>query len=218
MAILFPRAFARKPTSSRSRHPSSPRAQSASFLLEAVLAAATAMTILALIAPMFARQIEVARRAKDVQQLDELVTKDINAYRQYARLWKQKSGSLSPDLINKDVSQLAAINKTAASNPTSVYNPNPSECAASGATFNPLVFSYSSDTGALTKVKGADDFLVKSMKIANYELKRSFKFSENGLGLAFLRIDYKAVPTTKNAPDLGFVRSAEIQIQAQNWC
>lgn len=217
MAILFPRAFARKPTSGRSRHPSSPRAESASFLLEAVLAAATAMTILALIAPMFARQIEMARRAKDVQQLDELVSKDINAYRQYARYWKQKSGSSSSYVVEPDVSQLAVDDQMSPENSTNVYNPLPTACAASNAFLNPMTFSFSTDTGAMKKI-GGDVISGKVMTLANYKLTRSLKFSADGSGLPFLRIDYKAVPLTDKAPDLGFVRSAEIQIQAQNWC
>lgn len=195
--------------------------QPASFLLEAVLAAATALTALALIAPMFAKQVAMARRARDIQQLDEMVSKDINAYRQYARYWKQKSGNYSGNVINKDVAALPPADPTYAENPTTVFNPSTTDCAPTNVRNSPLVFAYTTDTGAMRPI-GGDTLGGKVMEIGNYTLVRTIERNAESQGLPFLRLIYTAQPRAmangEKAPDLSFVRTAEIQIQAQNWC
>lgn len=74
--------------------------ESASILLEAVLAAVIAMGTLAIIAPMFAKQLELTRRARDIALIEAAVNEDIANIRQYATYYRLRSGGYSSQLIN----------------------------------------------------------------------------------------------------------------------
>jgi type II secretory pathway pseudopilin PulG len=84
----------------RTFHGKRKRGEPGIILLEAVVAAAFASTILAVITPLFMRQIELARNARDLDLIEAAVNEDINAVRHYARFWRLSSGPYSPAVFS----------------------------------------------------------------------------------------------------------------------
>ncbi|MEB3335718.1 MAG: hypothetical protein VKP70_12120 [Cyanobacteriota bacterium] len=84
------------------------------ILLEAVVAAAFAATVLGVITPMFMRQIELVRNARDLDLIEAAVNKDISAMRHQARFFSLTSSPYSPSVFP---------NKHLGSSTTMIYNP-----------------------------------------------------------------------------------------------
>lgn len=80
----------------RTFHGKRKRGEPGLILLEAVVAAAFAYTTVVYISPLFIRQIELARNARDLDLIEAAVNEDINAVRHYSRFWRLASGPYSP--------------------------------------------------------------------------------------------------------------------------
>lgn len=203
----------------RFRYRRSRRGEPASLLLEAVLAAATAGLALALIAPMFARQIEMARRARDLDQLEALVNKDINAISQYARLWRLSSGP-------NTYPNFTITTQTYASNsPISSYTNSGSSCNQKS-TYNLLFISdlpqYQSVPGAEMNNRPAFLGVRQTMALpqslaSRYRLVRSLD-EVNTPSEPTVRLSYTLELADPTAPVLAFHRAAEFHRSAQFWC
>jgi hypothetical protein len=203
----------------RFRYRRSRRAEPASLLLEAVLAAATAGVALALIAPMFARQIEMARRARDLDQLEALVNKDINAISQYARLWRLSSGP-------NTYPNFSITTQTYASNsPISSYTNFGSACNQKS-TYNLLFISdlaqYQNLPGTEMNNRPASLGLRQTMALpqslaSRYRLVRSLD-EVNTPSQPTVRLSYTLELAEPTAPVLAFHRAAEFHRSAQFWC
>jgi hypothetical protein len=192
-----------------------------SILLEAVLAATAAVTTLAIIAPMFAQQIELAKRARDTDLIETAATQDVNAIRRFARYWRMKSGSYSQSYLNPNVTGGSYTQRT------------------SGLiTYSPLVL-----TECLTKDRFLINFLadLKNFQYANvdivnypqlfdvprditpptlqsrYQLTRTLQRFRTDPGMPTLRLTYQLTPLN-NAPPIAFERIAELQLEMQNAC
>lgn len=192
-------------------------AEPASVLLEAVLAAATAGVALALIAPMFAKQIELARRARDMDQLDVVVNKDVNTISHYARLWRLKSSVNSyPD---------PSFTKTAGYKQSSIstYDNNAGDECANKSSYASAFISDLSDIPK-SELNNRPRLINEPVTMAlpaslasRYVLKRSLDVV-NETFQPTVRLTYTLDPAVPDAPTLAFHRTAEFHRSAQFWC
>jgi hypothetical protein len=65
------------------------------MLLEAAIASAFAITALTVYAKIMNRQLEMSRRARDLDLIEAVVNQDINAIRHQSRLWNMARGPYS---------------------------------------------------------------------------------------------------------------------------
>lgn len=206
------------------RQPNFPRkAEPAGILLEAVLATAIVGIALSFIVPeMFARQLELSRRTRDTNLVEAAVNRDINAYRQWARIFRLRRGPYSDKYIPSSSWSYDSINGALA-----VYNVSTAGGFREGVCGKMRDFVLES----LDDIPVANfnpDFAKNSTKIplpkqleGRYTLTRSYDFSRTTTDVMTYRINYKLEPNpgaTSKIEPLAFQRSAEIQIEAVNAC
>lgn len=74
------------------------RRQAGFLLLEAAIAAGFAAMALTIYTSILQKQIDLAKRARDLDMIEMLINEDITAFRHQARLWKMSSGPSYPSL------------------------------------------------------------------------------------------------------------------------
>lgn len=214
----------------RSRATPSARHQGAAYyLFESVVAMTAATVALAILAPMFARQIEMARRARDTDQLEAVVNKDLNSLRQITRFWRMRSGPAT--FLDSTITTVPYVTPKATSSTAQTYNNPLNACQAK--TNHALAFM--SDIGNITNLSkselkiadpelnnppnifGQEETLTLPSSLAKrYTLKRTMSQGSTGAYPA-IRINY-TIEKEANSPDLVFQRQADIQLEAQYWC
>lgn len=207
-------------------HPRLPRrrptgSEPGSFLLEALLAAALSGIVLAGIAPLFARQIELAKRARDTDLLETAVTKDVNAIRQFARYWGMKAGPYSEKYLNQTVTGFAY---TQSKSGTALYQPfNRQECQ----TKDIYLLSFLADLKNIRsagidlvnfpRVFGLPENITPKSLVSRYKLTRTLQRQSSDPAVATILLSYQLEPLN-NAPDLAIDRTAELQLEKNNGC
>lgn len=204
----------------RRQHPTS---GTGSVLLEAVLAATTALVALAIIAPMFARQLELSRRARDTDLVEMAVNQDINAIRQIVRYMRMRSGPYSRGYIDKKglITGLGAYNQTSyiQYEPASIF-----ECSSKNS-LNRIIlddlkqYKFAGITIVnYPRVLGlAEDITPPSSALkGRYKLTRTLE-SVPDSSVPTLRMRY-ALQNLGSAAPLAFERSAELQVEIHNGC
>lgn len=195
---------------------------SAFLLLETVVAAATALVALAIIAPMFARQIDLARRSRDTNLADVIVNQDINAIRQYTRYMRLRSGPYSTKILNSNVTGLAAGYSQSLG--SSHYETLAFECRTKDKLLvvalddlKQYVFANMEITNYPQVMGYPRDITPPNSYLANrYKIERTLENVSSSDAPA-LRLSYKLTPQN-NSPELAFERTAEIQLEMQNGC
>jgi len=200
-----------------------PRAEAGSILLEAVLAAVLAISTLAIIAPMFSKQIEQARRARDTDLLEVAATKDTNALRQFARYWRMKSGPYSSSFLTASATGFTYSQRQSES---IGYQPTArSECL----TKDSYLRNFFADLKPFA-LKSASIEVVNPPRIFNlaedvtptglssrYLLTRTLQNLSNDPSVSTMVVTYKLSPLN-GAPPLAFERSAELGLEMHTGC
>ena len=199
-----------------------------SILLEAVLAATIALSTLAIIAPMFAQQIELARRARDTDLIETAATQDVNSIRRFARYWRAKSGSYSQAYLTPNVTGLNPNSTGGAytqrdSGTISYTSLTRNECL----TKDGLLINFLAD---LKNFPDANIDMVNYPRVfdlaeditppalaSRYKLTRKLQRLRTDPGMPTLRISYQLTPLD-NASPIAFERTAELQLEMQNAC
>ena len=205
----------------RRQHPTS---GTGSVLLEAVLAATTALVALAIIAPMFARQLELTRRARDTDLVEMAVNQDINAIRQIVRYMRMRSGPYSRGYIYKNA---FITGLSSGYNQTSYIQYEPAsifECTSKNS-LNRIIlddlkqYKFAGITIVnYPRVLGlAEDITPPSSALkGRYKLTRTLE-SVPDSSVPTLRMRY-ALQNLGSAAPLAFERSAELQVEIHNGC
>lgn len=201
-----------------------PGAEQASFLMEAVIAAVLALSTLAAIAPLFAQQIELAKRARDTDLLEAAATKDVNAIRQVARYWRMQEGPYSKKKGSQGFldSSLTSARYYEQRNSGAVSFDPDIDCTNK----DEFIFAFLADFKNLTSVidisKRPRQFNspidITPPKLASrYTLERTLSRLSNDPGIPTLVVSYKLTPLN-NAPALAFERTAEVQLEMHQAC
>jgi hypothetical protein len=201
--------------SHRKHHPHS---EPGSFLLEAVLSAAIALTTLALIAPMFAQQLVLARRARDTALVEAAVNQDINSFKQVASLWRQTSGPFSEKLINSSATKTLCLNYpgsniTQYSNRVDCTKPPTTTGCALGQSF---LTSFRSDVGtAHRSITGNFLATIQDLTpVPGYTINRQARTISDPDGRISVRLIYSITRSDGSPSELAFSRSVDLLPEA----
>ncbi len=222
---------------------SKPKGESGFVLLESLVAVAFSATALAIITPMFSNQIEVAKRARDLDQIEAVVNRDINAYRHYARYWRAISKGPYSRAFASPTSPSADLNLL-------VYNPTPSSClswtttTANGATIanaGKLERDFASDAAqyinyfpngvSISVAQGTTGSFKEFSEVPGYKIRRIVELpppvsmanvtasSVNPNAPRTVRLRYRLVDMSNQViANMPFERTADVQVEAQFWC
>ena len=220
------------------------KGESGFVLLEALVAVAFSATALAIITPMFSKQIEAAKRARDLDQIEAVVNRDINAYRHYARYWRAISKGPYSTAFADPTSPSADLNLL-------VYNPTPSSCQSwSTTTSNGVIIAnagkleqdFASDAALYTSkyfpngvsiilAQGTTGPFKEFSEVQGYKIRRVVDIplagsmanvtasSANPSAPRTVRLRYRLVDMNNQAiTNMPFERTADVQVEAQFWC
>lgn len=199
-----------------------PGTEQASFLMEAVFAAVIALSTLAAIAPLFAQQMELAKRAMDTDLLEAAATKDVNAIRQFARYWGMQEGPYSEKFLSATLTGAPFYKQR--NSGTISYAPTSTDCS----TKDWYIFNFMADftnfsTAGLFDIPNPPRTFNSPVDItppnlaSRYKLERTVSRLSKDPGIPTLVVSYKLTPQN-NAPALAFERTAEVQLEMHQGC
>lgn len=202
---------------------SSRKREEGSILLEALMASAILTLVAATIAPLFSRQLELARRTRNLDLVEAVVSRDINTFRHYSRFWKAFSGPYSGEIMKNEITLTQPSTQNNGQRPMT-YTPE-GYCF----TWNDrdyLERSMSSDISSYAgSMPGGIDLGLsqgvpykKFTEVPGYEIRRFMgSVSTSGFNAIAIRLSYRVV-ALGSSPPLPFNRVAEVPIEAQFWC
>ena len=197
-------------------------------LIEVMVAVSMAAGVISLLVPALLRQVAIGEEANRLTAVEAVVSKDLDWFANYAKIWKLKSGSY-PDAGRSDLTY--AVTKTATeyiSGPAAIYEPNPDHCSTTGlaAPFLADAELLDLDTTGSTISYLPPYIIIVSTPTDNdsTEIKRSPG------GVSNLSVYRKVVPegnrvhiyyhttTDPNSIGLNFTREASVLVEAAAWC
>jgi type II secretory pathway pseudopilin PulG len=94
-----------------------------------MVAVSIAAGVISLLVPALLRQVAIGEEANRLTAVEAVVSKDLDWFANYAKIWKLKSGSY-PDVGKSDLTK--AVTKTATeyiSGGAAIYEPNSNDCS-----------------------------------------------------------------------------------------
>lgn len=194
------------------------------MLLEAAAAAAFAAAAITVYTVIMNKQMELSRRARDLDLIEAVVNQDISAIRHQARLWQLTRGPYS-DVIKKNLVKSNVM----------TYEPKNSICYAwENGGKGILDRNFMSDLNTYSNlVPGAINIIRNRVSIGavrGYTITRNYSTPvvtstsiNNGISLnnsaaQTMRVTYVVTTAGTTTQPFAFERTADIQIPAGNFC
>jgi hypothetical protein len=196
-----------------------------SILFEALMASATLVLVAATITPLFLRHLDLARRTRDLNLVETVVNRDINAFRHFSRFWMAYSGPYSQTFLNKAITLADPSSQNNGERPMT-YTPG-GYCF----TWNDQDYleramegdanSYGNSMPGGIQITQTQGFAFRKFtEVPGYEIQRyATSVSLDGNNATAIRLTYFVQPAANSkSPPLPFSRVAEVAIDAQFWC
>ena len=212
--------------SSSHLHPKAATPQSGGFtLIEVMVAVSIAAGVISLLVPTLLRQVAIGEEANRLTAVEAVVSKDLDWFANYAKIWKLKSGSYPAVAAAGTTVLTNAITKTATEYTTgaaALYEPNPDDCSTGLAApfladaellplrkppqLNPYLPLYEIHASSTIPI------LASSGGVSNLYVDRQLVAVGNTIHI------YYHTTTDSNSIGLNFTREASVLVEAAAWC
>jgi len=191
-------------------------------LIEVMVAVSIAAGVISLLVPALLRQVVIGEEANRLTAVEAVVSKDLDWFANYAKIWKLKSGSYPADGRAK---LTKAATKTATdyiSGAATIYEPNPVDCST-GLAAPFLADAQDLDTtGTATyylppyeiNASSPTEITASSGGVSNLPVIRRELAAEGNR----IHIYYYAIATDSNSIRLNYTREASVLVEAAAWC
>jgi hypothetical protein len=194
------------------------------MLLEAAAAAAFAAAAMTVYTLIMNKQMELSRRARDLDLIEAVVNQDINAIRHQARMWELARGPYS-DTVRKNVTTSSVM----------TYNPRNGVCytwesGKKGFVDKNFLSDLSNYSGIIPGAIDVSGNRVRIGSVAGYWIVRNYSVpvvtstsvngttSPNNSAAQTFRVTYNVTIAGSTTQPFAFERTADIQIPAANFC
>jgi hypothetical protein len=187
-----------------------------------MVAVSIAAGVISLLVPALLRQVAIGEEANRLTAVEAVVSKDLDWFANYAKIWKLKSGSY-PAVGTTALTK--AITKTATDyipGGAAIYEPNPDDCSTGLAA--PLLADaqlLDLDTTGSTisylptyeiNVSSPTEITASSGGVSNLSVNRELVAEGNKLHI------YYRTTTDPNSIGLNYTREASVIVEAAAWC
>jgi len=190
-------------------------------LIEVMVAVSIAAGVISLLVPTLLRQVAIGEEANRLTAVEAVVSKDLDWFANYAKIWKLKSGSF-PDAGRSVLTNAAT--KTATeyiSGGAAIYEPNPDDCSTG------LAAPFLADADDLDTTRTAIAYIppyeingsspteitASSGGVSNLSVIRELAAEGNRI-----HIYYHTTTTDSNSIRLNYTREASVLVEAAAWC
>jgi len=190
-------------------------------LIEVMVAVSIAAGVISLLVPTLLRQVAIGEEANRLTAVEAVVSKDLDWFANYAKIWKLKSGSY-PTVGRAKLTE--AVTKTATgyiSGAATIYEPSPVDCSTGLAA--PLLADAEvlDTTGAAIpylppyEINGSSptEITASSGGVSNLSVIRELAAEGNRI-----HIYYHTTTTDSNSIRLNYTREASVLVEAAAWC
>jgi prepilin-type N-terminal cleavage/methylation domain-containing protein len=191
-------------------------------LIEVMVAVSMAAGLISLLVPALLRQVAIGEEANRLTAVEAVVSKDLDWFANYAKIWKLKSGSYP---AGGTTALTNAITKTASNyipGGAAIYEPNPDDCSTG------LAAPFLADAELLElettgtaisylpsyeiNVSSPTEITASSGGVSNLSVIRELVAVGNRIHI------YYRTTTDSNSIGLNFTREASVLVEAAAWC
>jgi hypothetical protein len=188
-----------------------------------MVAVSIAAGVISLLVPALLRQVVIGEEANRLTAVETVVSKDLDWFVNYAKIWKLKSGSY-PTVGTSALTK--AITKTATDfipGGAAVYEPNPADCSTGLAApfladaklldLEPTGTTISYLPHYAINVSSPTAITASSGGVSNLSVIREVVPAGNTI-----HIYYHTTTTDSNSIRLNYTREASVLVEAAAWC
>jgi type II secretory pathway pseudopilin PulG len=186
-----------------------------------MVAVSIAAGVISLLVPTLLRQVAIGEEANRLTAVEAVVSKDLDWFANYAKIWKLKSGSY-PTVGRAKLTK--AVTKTATdyiSGAATIYEPSPVDCSTG------LAAPFLADAEVLDTTGAAIPYLppyeingsspteitASSGGVSNLSVIRELAAEGNRI-----HIYYHTTTTDSNSIRFNYTREASVLVEAAAWC
>jgi hypothetical protein len=191
-----------------------------------MVAVSMAAGVISLLVPTLLRQVAIGEEANRLTAVEAVVSKDLDWFANYAKIWKLKSGSYPAVAATGTTVLTKAITKTATDyipGGAAIYEPNPDNCSTGLAApfladaelleLNPTGSTISYLPPYEINVSSPTEITASSGSVSNISVIREVVPVGNTI-----HIYYQTTTTDPNSIGLNFTREASVLVEAAAWC
>ena len=191
-------------------------------LIEVMVAVSMAAGVISLLVPALLRQVAIGEEANRLTAVEAVVSKDLDWFANYAKIWKLKSGSyptVGASALTKAITMTAT---NYISGGATIYEPNPDHCTT-GLAAPLLADAEVLDTTGTTvyylppyeiNVSTPTEITASSGGVSNLSVIRRELAAEGNR----IHIYYYTTATDSNSIRLNYTREASVLVEAAAWC
>ena len=206
--------------------PDCERSQGQGFtILEVLVAVSIAIGVISVLAPALTRQVALGEQSNRLTAVEAVVSRDLDWFSNYARLWKLKVGSYS---IIRQITTASSYTSGGAA----IYEPPPLACNETPNSSTGLAASLLIDAKAFSATLSGIQKVTYQAYLPPYEINTApstTRIAVTGGGVSGLDVIRTVTPVGNklrilyrldgaNATGLNFTREASLLVEASAWC